>query len=504
MSVPVELWKAFVRGARSIRTTLVVSHMVLCLLLIAAFGFRQYQSEADLMIKASGEIATAASAPIINHLLPAIAGGNYQLAQLPQAERTYDQAARLIYFRAVGVGEKNKSPFALSYARSVGTSWREHFPAEYVGELNKRLQKINTAAQTTDANADKIAFVRARVEEQLSDYHNSKQLVARFSQIFELPDIGLNEQYLNYEEGLLHLRLPIHGLAAGEIWLIQDASELAARLESLLQRVAFEICTAMLLSTVLIIAGTQLLVRPLRQLTDTMALSVDKIDADGIPCVSRQDEIGLLARCFATLVARMQGQIDELRRLSVTDPLTSLPTRRHFDTAAPQLLRQAAKNGGVVALGVIDADRFKLYNDNYGHEAGDNALLAVAECLRHCFCRQSDVIARFGGEEFVVMSSGRSFEAVSEPFDKFLRTLRACKIEHRDNPPTKLLSASLGIDIQLISKGSIPPHLRDMFHNADIALYQAKEQGRDRIAVFDHKSDLGRSKPFESSPLDYV
>src|SRR5664280_2921064 len=109
----------------------------------------------------------------------------------------------------------------------------------------------------------------------------------------------------------------------------------------------------------------------------------------------------VLARVKTQLRVKRMG--DELRRIATTDGLTGVANRRRFDESLEREWRRARRSGDPLALLMIDIDHFKLFNDRYGHPAGDACLRSVAQALVGASLRPADLVARYGGEEFVVL-----------------------------------------------------------------------------------------------------
>ena len=155
---------------------------------------------------------------------------------------------------------------------------------------------------------------------------------------------------------------------------------------------------------------------------------------------------------------------DQLRRIGVTDPLTGLLNRRGLTeaVAAAQI---------PVSFVAIDVDRFKAYNDTYGHPAGDLALQTVAQAIRDTV-RASDVVARAGGEEFVVVLARTGNAGAARVAEAIRTAISACDgLEER-------LTVSIGV-----ATANAYDELDDAFNAADRALYRAKDAGRNRVVV---------------------
>ncbi|WP_447749125.1 sensor domain-containing diguanylate cyclase [Pseudomonas nicosulfuronedens] len=170
----------------------------------------------------------------------------------------------------------------------------------------------------------------------------------------------------------------------------------------------------------------------------------------------------------------------ELRLAASTDPLTGLNNRRAFDLRASQEWSRYQRSGTALAVMLMDIDKFKAYNDHYGHPAGDAALKAVAQVIAGWTRRPADCAARFGGEEFVVLL-GDSGEAEALALAEHIRaSLQALAIPHEYGPLGVL---TLSIGVASTSQFS-PADWAELLQSADSALYQAKNGGRNRVVSF--------------------
>lgn len=183
-----------------------------------------------------------------------------------------------------------------------------------------------------------------------------------------------------------------------------------------------------------------------------------------------------LALVLAAALKRRSAAENQLAVLARTDGLTGLNNRRRFDEAFASEWRRAQRAQTPIALLMIDADSFKTYNDTYGHQAGDAALRSIAACIGNCTKRASDLCARYGGEEFAVLLPGETVEGafrIAEEIRASVLSLRAQQLGRPDMCPT----ISVGVAAMTPHVGLIPD---DLIRSADLALYQAKDQGRDR------------------------
>jgi len=170
---------------------------------------------------------------------------------------------------------------------------------------------------------------------------------------------------------------------------------------------------------------------------------------------------------------------DKLEALSNTDGLTGIANRRSFDTGLAQEWKRAQRTGSSLALLVIDVDRFKHFNDRYGHLAGDDCLRALGKALGETGRRAGDLVARYGGEEFVVMLPGAKLPDVLERARHIQQAIRSLAIAHAGTPAA-IVTVSIGVAVRIPSPQQPAD---DLVQRADQALYQAKRNGRNRVCA---------------------
>ncbi|HKX84622.1 MAG TPA: diguanylate cyclase, partial [Pyrinomonadaceae bacterium] len=174
-----------------------------------------------------------------------------------------------------------------------------------------------------------------------------------------------------------------------------------------------------------------------------------------------------------------------LERLANSDGLTKIGNRRRFESFLADEWRRAIRFKTPISLVLLDIDHFKSYNDTYGHQAGDDCLRKVAEAFAVAINRPTDLVARFGGEEFALVLGGTDAAGALVIAEQAIQNVKDLDIEHVTPQPGSRLTVSGGI-------ASIEPTLdnseADLIGAADDALYQAKSNGRDRIYVFDPDS----------------
>jgi diguanylate cyclase (GGDEF)-like protein/PAS domain S-box-containing protein len=168
----------------------------------------------------------------------------------------------------------------------------------------------------------------------------------------------------------------------------------------------------------------------------------------------------------------------ELKRLAATDGLTGLANRRAFDETLDREWRRATRAEARVALLMLDADYFKLYNDHYGHPAGDEVLRVIASCVTASIQRGGDLGARYGGEEFAVLLPDTELAGAVVIAERIRQEIEECAVPHAGSPVGHL-TVSVGVSCLLAKMGDDP---KTLVQEADMALYEAKRGGRNQVA----------------------
>ncbi|MAP35529.1 MAG: response regulator [Halomonas sp.] len=223
----------------------------------------------------------------------------------------------------------------------------------------------------------------------------------------------------------------------------------------------------------------RMVLKPLRQLTAFTQSAGQLNDSNGL--TQRRDEIGILSRAFSEQLSCQQQLNAELLRMSTHDSLTELPNRRLFDQRLTLAVSQASADSEPLAVMMLDIDHFKLYNDYYGHQKGDECLQQVATAL-HGIANQHDfLIARTGGEEFSALLPGITPKEATEFANALIEAVDQLMLPHTTSPVSRYVTISLGIGMLEDSETSLPSAVMG---TADQALYLAKASGRHCMALY--------------------
>ncbi len=187
----------------------------------------------------------------------------------------------------------------------------------------------------------------------------------------------------------------------------------------------------------------------------------------------------VLARIQLVLKRRQAEQA--YKAMATKDPLTSLDNRRSLQERLAEMLNEATRHDRPVSVVMIDLDKFKDVNDTYGHDFGDQVLIGFAQLLR-AQCRMEDMTCRFGGEEFVVAMPNTTLETAQATAERLRIAWEHTAFQV---PSGRDISVTASFGVTRAEPGEGPADMDSVFKRADVALYAAKHQGRNRVVVYD-------------------
>lgn len=344
--------------------------------------------------------------------------------------------------------------------------------------------------------------------EALDTYMNNKVLVGDL-----LVEKVSDEKLLSYpldirgwavfggltDRKLLMMEVPLRfkdGAPRGKVVLVKDIHYIYKQTyETAGMIVAFSVILSFLISTLLYKTVSRV-ISDIKALQVSME-SVEKGDFSKIERLkdsSVKDEISKLKGSYYSMASRIKNLLEELERknreleeLAFYDPLTELPNRRFFLSSAQTLLENAKRYGTPISLMVMDIDNFKKINDTYGHEAGDLILKKFASILKEEL-RRSDLPARFGGEEFVVLLPNTDAKDAYKVAERIRTSFKRSSIVYRDQ------EVKTTVSIGLASYGLGLENIDDLIRLADIALYEAKGTGKDKVVIYRKELEEGQKR----------
>ncbi len=172
------------------------------------------------------------------------------------------------------------------------------------------------------------------------------------------------------------------------------------------------------------------------------------------------------------VIKKINFMYTQTRQMSLTDPLTRLFNRRHFDAEFEREFKRAKRYNNPLSVAIIDIDFFKKINDTYGHLCGDFILKEVAYLITENF-RQTDEIFRFGGEEFVVILTETPAQTACVPLERLRKKIESNLFKYNGN--------SFNVTVSIGVSSNIESSSNDMLEEADKALYEAKSCGRNSV-----------------------
>ena len=194
-------------------------------------------------------------------------------------------------------------------------------------------------------------------------------------------------------------------------------------------------------------------------------------------------QVRRLIRESANLRHQLNSSIEAgetLEQLVRQDALTEIPNRRRFEETFDKEWRRAGRETDTISVITADIDHFKEYNDHYGHLAGDRCLVKVAQTMQSALSRPGDVVARIGGEEFAFLLPGTTPDGAKSLAEMIRRRVLDLNIPHEASPTASQVTVSFGIASSDLVVATMPAEL---LQASDIALYDAKRRGRNRVAV---------------------
>lgn len=355
-----------------------------------------------------------------------------------------------------------------------------------------RLNQVRQIATQLESRFKTLIEKSAHV--RLSNKTNAVNLTTRLKTILisengllptriqELRSIGQATGRNNFVHNLVGdytMQVQFHSHELNEV-IIAETKSTASRVKSQTQ-----IIKLVAIGSILFLMGAAYFLQRkiIRRLLNLNYNVIDRLDGGDLNLnISGNDEISDIAQSFNYLVDKIEKQKQKLQELSLTDGLTGVANRRHLDTRLMSELKSSQRHKLPVSILMMDVDSFKSFNDHYGHIAGDDCLKEITHALKKCMHRESDFIARFGGEEFVLILPDTTSKGAELIAKTILSEISSLKITHEWSTATPYVTLSIGI--ATFGRQQDPINGESFLKRADDALFQAKEKGKNCFVTF--------------------
>ena len=273
----------------------------------------------------------------------------------------------------------------------------------------------------------------------------------------------------------------------GEMALIESL-ERAATLKALDETTVLEIPEAVFREH--IAPNPASLMALLRTFSDRSRHDLESLASDNLKLQAQAEQLETTNRELEAAQRQLEDKNRLLERLSALDTLTGIANRRRFDDVLRQEWKRSARDSSSLALLFCDIDHFKRFNDTYGHQAGDDCLVRVAQAMEDTLNRPADLAARYGGEEFVGLLVDTDPEGALLLAERVRARVEGLDIEHASSDVAGVLTVSLGAAAIVPQTGMRP---EDLVSIADQALYAAKQDGRNRVVLSKTPGETGEA-----------
>ncbi len=223
----------------------------------------------------------------------------------------------------------------------------------------------------------------------------------------------------------------------------------------------------------------------LRVFSERSRRDLDSLVSANLRLLAQAEEMDRKNRELTETRRQLEHRNRDLERISALDTLTQIANRRRFDSALRQEWRRCSRDEAPLSLVFCDIDHFKRFNDTYGHQAGDECLVRVAQAMEETLNRPADLVARYGGEEFIALLGDTGIDGARMLAERMRARVEALHVEHSGSGAGPYLTVSLGVASVVPRPAARPEDLVDL---ADRALYAAKGGGRNRVVAADELS----------------
>jgi len=460
----------------NIQTKLFLAHILLIILVILGMSIKQYDSQWELAKTQTLTYYNNLSQQLMIPLTLALSNNNYANLTLPSFIKSITDTSSLYYLELDGITD-NSIKFQMAYSIVLRDIWRTYYPENFLDELTNKIKKLK-GLSTKKTNNKKIQYLIDRAEEELSNYNKNQTYLKKINR--DLESINKeNSGYFDTKLWKLTLINQLNTVGKGHAIFIYDIKELANIQKNILQTIFYEFIITSLISIFLLFFTVRWVTKPIKELTEFISNDVKQIDPDRLPGLKQHDEIGILAYKFKILLSETHKYIEKIEEQASFDFLTQLYNRRYFIKLSHDLIIIAKRENKPCHVIMIDIDNFKDINDTYGHAIGDEVIKLLSKLLK-ANTRASDIVSRLGGEEFAIMLPFTNQEGALRTSENIRLIIEDQKLQI-ENGIIIQFTISLGISNVDFENNS---NILDAIKKADIALYEVKTSGKNRVAVY--------------------
>lgn len=462
-----------------IRRKLFVLHFLAVSAAIIVMGYKGYLSQWKMSQDQIIQYRSDVSQRFLGPVSMAISGSNYANLQLPTFKDELRSVPQLLYMNVYGKSDLG-TPYEITYMKKLNEIWRVYYPESFEKELKNKIKKLEEYQKNIKNDRKKTTYLLDRAKDELKQFHKNIELQksANKKYLNMIPD---NNEVINTLNWTARITIPTKNSNGGTLTILFDITELKTIREFLIKNVIIEIFTAIMIFIPILWFIGRWVVDPAEKLTSYMSQELKKINPNEIPSINKNDEIGKLAKKLRSMVVDTQTHIKHIEELNITDPLTGLYNRRFFSEIANTLINNASRSNSVLSYMYIDIDNFKTFNDTYGHNEGDIALKAVAIIIKNSIHRKDDHCFRLGGEEFLVIAITKTANDAHILAEKIRAEVYNNKIEHKYNEDYGYVTISIGICSKHFNQESQQVDTDTLLTTSDEQLYNAKQNGRNKI-----------------------
>jgi len=455
----------------SLKTKIFLAHLFLILILVSSLSYKHYTNMLDNYINNIITFYTNSSSSIVTTASLAISGTNYGNIQLPSFIEEVSRNKKLLFFTVTGFSDNTLKKFTAVYSKKHQNIFRNEYPTNYEKELKDKITKFKSKLNDPSSDKVKLNFLIERTNDKLNQYNlnmrYSKNLNDKYTSL-----LAEKSSYIDFENNLLHISIATNNINGGKVSMVFDISEIKDIRFSILKDLIIEISISLLFAIIILMIVAKKVIDPLKRLSIYMSNDVQNLSTNNIPGLDLKDEIGILSRSFHTLLQTVKDKQIKTEKKAYIDGLTNIYNRNKFEEVFQEELQRVKRYKHPLSIALIDIDRFKNFNDTYGHLIGDEVLISMAQTV-NSKVRGTDTFARWGGEEFILLFTETDIQTAENISFKLKELIQ--KVEH---PIAGKITASIGLTqyIDGDTKESI-------FKRCDKALYLAKENGRNRISI---------------------